>query len=124
MIDSLNAAQTGLDTSRYAIDNISNNIANGYIKVRTEVFDATGVIIIEDNAKGIPEDVIKRIFEPYYTTKEQGKGTGIGLYISNEIIRKHMKSKIDVSNTSEGARFEIKLNLIELSSYEIDHSEI
>jgi len=102
----------------------SNNIANGYIKVRTEVFDATGVIIIEDNAKGIPEDVIKRIFEPYYTTKEQGKGTGIGLYISNEIIRKHMKSKIDVSNTSEGARFEIKLNLIELSSYEIDHSEI
>jgi len=102
----------------------SNNIANGYIKVRTEVFDATGVIIIEDNAKGIPEDVIKRIFEPYYTTKEQGKGTGIGLYISNEIIRKHMKSKINVSNTSEGARFEIKLNLIELSSYEIDHSEI
>jgi len=102
----------------------SNNIENGYIKIKTKVFDATGVITIEDNAKGIPEDVMSRIFEPYYTTKEQGKGTGIGLYISNEIIAKHMKSKIDVYNTDVGAKFEIKLNLIELSSYEIVHSPI
>ena len=103
---------------------VENNIKDSYINVKTEVFDATGMITIEDNAKGIPEDVINRIFEPYYTTKEQGKGTGIGLYISHEIIVGHMKSKISVSNTSEGARFEIKLNLIELSSYELDHSGI
>jgi signal transduction histidine kinase len=63
---------------------------------------------IEDNAGGIPEHVIDHIFEANVTTKEAGKGTGIGLYMSEQIIKK-MKGSIKVSNTNQGACFSIKL---------------
>lgn len=63
---------------------------------------------IKDNAGGIEEKYIDRIFEPYFTTKEH-HGTGIGLYISKEIIRKHMKGSLRVKNTNEGASFVISI---------------
>ena len=74
-------------------------------------------IQIKDTAGGIPENLIDKIFEPYFTTKKESQGTGIGLYISEEIIQKHMKGSITVSNQDfnyennnyTGAQFEIKL---------------
>jgi len=85
---------------------------DGKIKIDISVDGERGIIKIEDNAGGIPSDVIKRIFEPYYTTKEQGKGTGLGLYMSKMIIEDNMKGKISVQNVIKGALFTIEIELI------------
>ena len=62
------------------------------------------VIAIEDDGKGIPEDIRDKIFEPFFTTKAAGEGTGLGLDIIQKIVEKHngsitFKSKVDVGTT-------------------------
>jgi two-component system NtrC family sensor kinase len=62
-----------------------------------------------DNGSGIPADVVRDIFKPFFTTKEVGKGTGLGLYISHQIIMKH-KGDIQVrSEVGKGTSFIIQL---------------
>jgi PAS domain S-box-containing protein len=56
------------------------------------------IIKIRDNAGGIPENVIKKIFEPYFTTKHKSIGTGIGLSITHQIVTKHHDANITASN--------------------------
>ena len=63
-------------------------------------------IEIEDNAGGIPKNIIKHIFKPNVTTKSDAKGTGIGLYMSSQIVRKNNGS-ISVINTEDGALFTV-----------------
>ncbi|MBF0345905.1 MAG: PAS domain S-box protein [Nitrospirae bacterium] len=64
---------------------------------------------IRDNGGGIPEDVIDKIFEHYFTTKSSDKGTGIGLYMSKAIIENNMKGKLTVRNIEGGAEFCIEI---------------
>ncbi|MCK5295155.1 MAG: HAMP domain-containing histidine kinase, partial [Arcobacteraceae bacterium] len=66
-------------------------------------------LIIKDNAGGIPEDVLPKIFEPYFTTKHQTTGTGIGLYMSYDIVTKHFGGKLYTKNTENGAKFYIEI---------------
>ena len=88
-----------------------------FIDVSKDEYKAT--IQIKDNAGGIPSKIIDKIFEPYFTTKHQSQGTGIGLYMSEELVTKHMKGKIKVENSRflyknkkySGALFTITLPL-------------
>ena len=64
-------------------------------------------IQVIDYAGGIPEEVIGKIFNPYFTTKEQGKGTGIGLHMSKRIINEIFHGEISVHNENNGAVFSI-----------------
>ncbi len=71
---------------------------------------ANGISIkVSDNAGGIPDDIINKIYEPYFTTKEEGKGTGIGLYMSKMIVENNMMGKLYHYNNSEGAAFMIEI---------------
>lgn len=70
--------------------------------------DNYAVFSICDNAGGVPEDIIDRIFEPYFTTKHKSNGTGIGLYMSLEMISKNMNGDLNVYNktyTYEGQKY-------------------
>lgn len=67
------------------------------------------VLSVQDTGSGIAPEVLPHIFEPYYTTKGPGEGTGIGLYMSKTIIEKHMAGTLSARNRSEGAEFTISL---------------
>jgi len=82
---------------------IQRDIKNPTIKI---VIDKN--ISIEDNAKGIDKKIIDKIFDPYFTTKQQYNGTGMGLYISKMIIEDSMNGTLKVSNTKDGAKFIIE----------------
>ena len=66
------------------------------------------VITIEDNGGGVPENVMPHIFEPYFTTKHQSQGTGLGLHMSYKIVTESFHGKLYVTNTSNGAKFHIE----------------
>jgi signal transduction histidine kinase len=96
---------------------ITKNKLRKLILINTYKKDDVSYIEIIDNAGGIKDDIINRVFEPYFTTKHQSKGTGIGLYMSHDIVKNHLNGDISVENISypyddiqyKGAKFTIAL---------------
>lgn len=82
------------------------------ITVRCESDERYCTISIEDTGGGIPPAIVDKIFDPYFTTKFESQGTGIGLYMAKTIIEKHFLGKLGVYNTAKGACFEIRLNRV------------
>jgi signal transduction histidine kinase len=66
-------------------------------------------ISVTDNGGGIPSEIVDRIFDPYFSTKEQGKGSGVGLYMSKLIIENSMKGSLYAHNLQGGAMFAVEL---------------
>ncbi len=80
---------------------IINKISNSKISIIIE----NNQIIVKDNANGINSEILDNIFEPYFTTKEKHKGTGLGLYMSKMILERNMNAKIRVENIDNGVNF-------------------
>ena len=87
---------------------VEEEVKNGIIKIDINSDKEFGYIRISDNAGGIEASVYERIFEPYFTTKDQGKGTGLGLYMSKMIIEDNMQGELSAKNNKDGAEFMIK----------------
>ena len=88
---------------------LEKNTLESYIKIELIRYEDIYVITIEDNGGGIPEDIITRVFDPYFTTKHKTQGTGLGLHMSYRIITDSIKGKIYVKNKKNGAKFFIEL---------------
>ncbi len=81
------------------------------IKISTQ-YDVEGIRLnIEDNAGGIPEEIINKIFDPYFTTKAKGKGTGIGLYMSKLMVENISGASLSVQSKDDTTVFSILFNL-------------
>jgi len=87
---------------------IQKAIATPKIKICAYDYEENYVITIEDNALGIEDSLLPKIFDLYFTTKKDG--SGVGLHISKIIIEKHFEGKLKVENTKSGVRFTIILN--------------
>ncbi|MBN2783069.1 MAG: HAMP domain-containing histidine kinase, partial [Campylobacterales bacterium] len=85
------------------------NIDNREIFISAKLQDDMVIIKVEDNAGGIDKEILDHIFEPNFTTKPEGKGSGVGLYIASKIIKKDGGS-IKADTTNSGAIFTITLN--------------
>lgn len=104
-----NLGQVFINVIKNAIEALTNG--KGKITLVTTYKENTGYVVIEcrDTGKGISDNQLQNIFKPFYTTKEVGKGTGLGLYISHEIVKRH-GGKIHVeSEEGKGAIFSIEL---------------
>ncbi len=91
---------------------IARNIPNPWIIIELSQQENNAILTIEDNAGGINPDIIPRVFEPYFTTKDLSVGTGLGLYMSYKIIKESLKGKIAVENSDYGAKFIIEIPIV------------
>jgi signal transduction histidine kinase len=106
-------SQVVLNIIGNATDSIIAKGVGGEITIDIFCEDDSAIVGIKDNGGGVPEEIINRIFDPYFTTKEGTKGTGIGLYMSKIIIEDHMGGRIDFKNVDGGAEFRIIIPMIQ-----------
>jgi len=88
---------------------LERKIANPCIMIRIFRENRLAVVTVADNAGGIEDDVLPKVFDPYFTTKEPGKGTGIGLYMSKVIVERNMNGSLTARNVPDGVEFRIEM---------------
>ncbi len=89
---------------------IKNDINNRVIILEIKKFNEKyAMVVFKDNAGGICESIIDKVFEPYFTTKHASSGTGVGLYMSRMIVQNSMNGSMDVENIEGGVCFKIKI---------------
>jgi signal transduction histidine kinase len=90
---------------------ISNDIKERMIAIKVAPNDGNVLISVSDNGGGIPEDIVEKIFDPYFTTKHKAQGTGLGLYMTKLIVEQHMNGNVVARNIANGACFDVKVPL-------------
>jgi signal transduction histidine kinase len=105
-----NLGQVALNLIKNAVQAVAPG--KGRITLTTRFEKKTGQVVFEcrDTGPGVPEAIRQDIFKPFFTTKEVGQGTGLGLYISHEIVRKHGGSLSLEKEIPSGACFVVRLS--------------
>ena len=88
---------------------IENKVENAFIKLKTYNKDDHYILELSDNGGGVPLEIQSHIFDPYFSTKSEKNGTGLGLYMSKTIIEKHCGGQLTTYNNDYGAVFKISL---------------
>lgn len=106
---------------RQIIINIVNNAQDAIVENRTDLSQKDSIditvrvsdnefhIVIANTGSHIEDSVLPRIFDPYFTTKEEGKGTGIGLYMTKTIVKNELRGKIYARNSDDGVEFHLMI---------------
>ncbi len=94
-----------------AIDACKEHQVEPKIVVRSYLEKESIVLEVEDNGGGVDKNILKDLYNPYFTTKHESQGTGLGLYILKMIIEKSMRGEVAITNGIEGAIFTIKIPL-------------
>src|SRR3990172_121920 len=115
MLDEHQLQQVFLNLINNTQHTIAEKGVGGRISINTTFEDNIIRATVSDTGKGIPEDSLKKIFNPFFTTKEVGAGTGLGLRISYGIIREHGGNIYATSRPGEGATFIIELPVIKVA---------
>ncbi|MDA7818253.1 DUF3365 domain-containing protein [Sulfurimonas sp.] len=89
---------------------IENSVDNPLVKIELLQDNDNTIINVFDNGVGIPDDIVSKIFEPYFTTKIQKDGTGLGLYMSKMIIASNFNGKIEAKNLDKGVCFTLSFS--------------
>ena len=90
---------------------VNNSIENARIRLKSFDKDDYAIVEISDNAGGIDKNILPNIFDPYFSTKLEKNGTGLGLYMSKYIIEDYHNGSISVENDKDGAVFVIKIRV-------------
>jgi len=88
---------------------MERKVGTPVISIRVGCENGRCIIQISDNAGGIEDDIVDKVFDPYFTTKSVQQGTGLGLYMAKTIIEKNMSGMLTVKNEAEGAVFRIEV---------------
>ena len=91
-----------------AIDDQRGNGARGHVDVRSAAEDGLAIVHVTDEGHGISREVREKIFRPFFTTKERGEGTGLGLYVCQRILDNHGASLVLESAPGEGTCFRVR----------------
>lgn len=97
-----------LNNAKDALVEIAEDMKKVII-INSKVKDDICIISFENNGTKIEDQILSKIFDPYFSTKDQKNGTGIGLYMAKTIIEKHFGGVIEVVNSSKGVKFELKV---------------
>jgi PAS domain S-box-containing protein len=96
--NAIDAVEERTASKKDSLRNVTINLSSKDSKLQMDIYD---------NGNGIPEKIKNKIFEPYFTTKDKEKGTGVGLYLVKQIVESRFNGEISCSNTRHGAKFTV-----------------